>query len=147
MKKHLIIFLLILAVPLMGTWRRSTALLDGTLGVAATATATNGTEFESANLIIYDVPYIGVTAIFTRAAGTALSVDFVFEVSFDNGTTWATFQGTDIEIATNTTAVTGTTVRCFYEFRVYGASHIRLRSVLNNDTVNAISAVQVVVSR
>ena len=147
MKKYMIVFILILTIPLFATYRRHDTLLDGTLAVVATTTATNGSEFTSKDLITYDTPYIGVTAIFTRAAGSALTIDFTFEVSFDNGTTWATFKGVDVKVATNTAAVTGTTVRVFYEMAVYGASHIRLKSVKNNDTANNITAVNVIISR
>lgn len=147
MKKLIVILMLMLVVPLMATYRRHTAFLDGTLGVGTSSTATNGSEFESANIKIHDVPFIGVTAIFTRAAGSTSTVEFIFDVSFDGGATWATFIGTDVEIATNTAVISGTTVRCFYEISVYGLSNIRLRSVKNNDSSNAISAVNVVLSR
>ena len=155
MKKLIIISILILAIPLLATWNRSDALLDGTLGVLATATATNGAEFDSEEVIVYDTPFIGVTAMYNRAAGSALTVDFVFEVCYDGGSDgpaltaahWATFNGTDIKIATETAAVTGTTVRVFYEIAVYGASHFRWKSVKNNDTANNITAVNVVVSK
>jgi len=155
MKKFILISILILAVPLMATWSRSGALLDGTLGITATNTATNGAQFDSKEIIVYDTPFIGVTAIFTRAAGSALTVDFVFEVCYDGGNNgpapatahWATFKGTDTKIATQEAATTGTIVRCFYEIRVAGASHFRLKSVKNNDTVNDITNVNVVVSR
>ena len=155
MKKLIIISILILAIPLLATWNRSDALLDGTLGILATATATNGAEFDSEEVIVYDVSAIGVTAMYNRAAGSALTVDFVFEVCYDGGSDgpapatahWATFIGTDIKIATETAAVTGTTVRVFYEIAVYGASHFRLKSITNNDTANNITAVNVVVSK
>ena len=155
MKKLIIISILILAIPLLATWNRSDAILDGTLGILATATATNGAEFTSEEVIVYDTPVIGVTAIYGRAAGSALTVDFVFEVCYDGGSGgpaptaahWATFNGTDIKIATETAAVTGTTVRVFYEIAVYGASHFRVKSITNNDTANNITAVNVVVSK
>ena len=155
MKKYILILIFILTVPLLATYKRHDALLDGTLGVLATATATNGAEFTSEEVIVYDTPVIGVTAIYSRAAGSALTVDFVFEVCYDGGSdgpplataTWATFNGTDIKIATETAAVTGTTVRVFYEMTVYGASHFRVKSITNNDTANNITAVNVVVSK
>ena len=155
MKKFIMILILILTVPLLATWNRSDALLDGTLGILATATATNGAEFDSKEIIVYDTPFIGVTAMYDRAAGSALTVDFVFEVCYDGGSDgpapatahWATFNGTDIKIATETAVVTGTTVRVFYEIAVYGASHFRVKSITNNDTANNITNVNVVVSK
>ncbi len=147
MRNYFIVFILILAIPMLATYRRHTDILDGTLGVGTSTTATNGTDFTSANIKIHDVPFIGITAIFTRAAGSASLVTFLLEVSYDGGTTWATFKGTDITIATNTAAVTGNIVRCFYEVQVWGASNIRLKSIQNADGANAISAVNVVVSR
>ena len=155
MKKYIVVLMLILAVPLLASYRWHGALLDGTLGVVATDTATNGTDFDSKEMLVYDVPIIGVTVIFSRAAGSASTVDFAFEVCYDGGSNgppvtgahWATFKNTDIKVATNTVAVTGTTVRVFYEISVYGASHFRVKSIKNNDAVNNITAVNVVVSK
>ena len=155
MKKLIIISILILTVPLLATYKRHDALTAGTLGVLATATATNGTDFTSVELPVHNTPFIGVTAMYNRAAGSALTVDFVFEGCYDGGTDtepvatahWATFKGTDIKIATQEAVVTGTTVRCLYEIRVAGISHFRWKSVKNNDTVNDITNVNVVVSR
>ena len=155
MKRYLAILILILAVPLVASYRWHDALLDGTRGVLATDTATNVTDFTSKDMLVYDVPVIGVTVMFDRAAGSASTVDFVFEACYDGGSNgppvtgahWATFAGTDIKVATNTAVVTGSTVRVFYEVAVYGASHFRLKSVTNNDVANNITAVNVVVSK
>jgi hypothetical protein len=152
MKKHLLIFILLLAIPLLATYTKHDALLDGTLGVLATATATNGpaADFLSKHIGVANAAYIGVTVLFTPAAGSASTVDFVFEVSYDGGGSaghWATFAGAEIKVATNTPAAEGSIVRVFYEMAVYGASHFRLKSVKNNDAANDITAVNVVVSR
>ena len=155
MKKYIVVLMLILVVPLLASYRWHGALLDGTLGVVATDTATNGTDFDSKEMLVYDVSAIGVTFIFSRAAGSASTADCTFEVCYNGGSNgppvtgahWATFKNTDIKVATNTVAVTGTTVRVFYEISVYGASHFRVKSIKNNDAVNNITAVNVVVSK
>lgn len=155
MKKLIVILMLILVIPLMATYTRHDALLLTSVDILATGTATNEAEFTSKDLLVYNVPIIGVTAIFSRAAGSASNIDFVFEVCYDGGSNgppvsgahWATFVGAEINVATNTEVVTGTTVRVFYEISVYGASHFRLKSVKNNDGANDITGVNVVVSR
>jgi len=147
MKKHIMIFLLILMVPLLAADKRHDALLDGTLGILASATATNGTDFDSVELPVNGFTVIGVTVMFARAAGSALTVDFIFDISYDGGTTWATFIGADVKIPTQTTPIAGTTVRAFYEIVVHGVTDFRVKSITNNDDVNNITEVNVVVSR
>ncbi|MCK4385375.1 MAG: hypothetical protein KAW52_03840 [candidate division Zixibacteria bacterium] len=150
--KLLILVVLLLMLPLSGSWSRSYTFLvdaDGDpapINLNAGLTATNGVEFDSEELNVKRRSPVAFTVTFTRAAGAADTVDFAFEASYDNGNSWATFDGVTISIATNHSVVSGTTVSVLKIIRVRGVSHVRLKSVKNNDGVNNLTAINVVLS-
>ena len=110
--------------------------------VNAGATAVNGTNFTSRNVRVSRLGYGSVAAItvtFTRSAGSSSTVDFEFQVSFDNGTTWSTAYYVRIQVATNETAASNV-VRKTTEINFYGISHVRLYRIVNNDGANNLTA-------
>jgi hypothetical protein len=87
-----------------------------------------------------DKGLLGLT--WTRASGsTSLTVDFYFQASNDNGTTWWDYAM--ISDATGVAAVTGTTVQIARQVSLAGMTHIQLSSMTNNDTSNDLTAVNV----
>lgn len=144
--KLLILAVLLLMLPLSGSWSRSYKFVDSAFNLNAGLTATNGVEFDSEELNVKRRSPVAFTVTFTRAAGAADMVDFAFEASYDNGNSWATFEGVTISIATNHSVVSGTTVAIFKIVSVRGASHVRLKSVKNNDGANNLTAINVVLS-
>jgi hypothetical protein len=117
------------------------------LGVAANTEAVNGTDFDSEEIgIPFDVESGALILTFTRAAGsTSLTVDFHFQISPDNGTTWYDYiEGVSIE--TGHGVISGTTVRVARSLSLTGATHIRLSKIDNNDTANALTAVNAGIS-
>ena len=147
-----LIFLSILLLCFLPLFGMHTAdFLDSAINIAASGTATNGSEFTSNELDV-ETPMQkrlrpgAIIITFTRAAGTASTVDFEFEVSYDRGATWASFEGVKIEVATNHVVVSGTTVRVHKEIYFYGVSFIRLHSIKNNDSTNGITACNAILS-
>src|SRR4030042_2885686 len=84
MKKLLLITLAaLLVLPLAASYHKHWTMLGTAVGCAADTVITNGTEFASANVPIGKESYprdCSVTITFTRAAGSASTVDFEFEV-------------------------------------------------------------------
>lgn len=122
-----------------------TAFIATAQTITASTTITNGTEFTSVNIPIgaTTIPIVGVTVLFTRTTGGAATLDANFEVSYDNGTTWASFDDAQLQIATNHTVVTGSIVRFYQPLPVYGVSHIRLKSLVNNWSGGSLTLVNV----
>jgi hypothetical protein len=89
---------------------------------------------------------------FTRAAGSAtLTVDYYFQVSYDGGTTWADFHdpiadADYLSVIAGHAVISGTTVRVSRIIPLNGVSHIRFSKVINNDTANALTAVNATIS-
>src|SRR4030042_890294 len=130
-------------------------MLGTAVDCAADTVLANGTDFASANVPIGKESYprdCSVTITFTRAAGSASTVDFEFEVSTDQKATWSLLREADsldtplIQIPTNTPIMTGTTVRVTFYMNAPAVSHIRLRSIDNNDVANALTAINVTLS-
>ncbi len=143
--KGLFLISLLLAIPLSGSWRYSANFLSAAINLNAGLTATNGSEFTS-NELKDSAEIVACTVQFTRAAGAADTVDFAFEASYDNGTSWATFEGVTISIASNHSVISGTSVSVLILVYVPGVSHLRLKSIVNGDGVNNLTAINVSVS-
>ena len=156
MKKLTLIFLAaLLVLPLMASYHKHWTMLGAAVDCAANTVITNGTNFASAHVPIDKESYprdCSVTITFTRAAGSASTVDFEFEVSTDRMATWSLLREADslgtplIQIPTNTPTITATTVLVTFYMNVPAVSHIRLRSIDNNDVANALTAINVTLS-
>ena len=110
-------------------------------------TKANGTDFTSVEVNVVNLPSQGaLTVTFARAAGSASTVDFYFEISTDGGSTWATFEGAQISIATNHAVISATTVRSALLVDLGGVSNIRLSKIVNGDGSNNITAANVSIS-
>ena len=133
-------------LPLSGSWTKSTDFLGTAIDLNAGLTATNGAEFNSRALSVKERETVAVTVTFTRAAGAADTVDFSFEASYDDGISWTTYRGVKIDIPTNQVAVKGTIVRVMVLVSTPGCSHLRLKTVVNNDGVNNLTDVNVTMS-
>ena len=150
MKKYILIFVLILTVPLLGSVRKHQNFLTTAIDVDATVTKTNVTDFPSAEVAIEHSTEAAFTVTFARAAGSASTVDIEIEVSTDNKATWSLYRSADgsalIRIPTNTSVVSGTTVRRTYQINAIGISHFRVKSVENTDVANNITDFNVQIS-
>lgn len=144
--KFMILVILLLMLPLSGAWRHNTDFLSTAIDLNAGLTATNEAEFNSRGLNVMNISVIALTATFTRAVGAADTVDFAFEASYDKGVNWATFRGVVIEIPTNQAVVSGTTVAVMVLVDLQGISHLRLKTVTNNDGATDLTAINVTLS-
>jgi hypothetical protein len=135
---------LMLAVLASGqSWWKSEAFLATAVNCNASATVTNGVDFTSATVRASYIgrPSVGAISVtFTRAAGSAtLTVDFYFQASYDNGTTWADYIES-FSVETGHAVLSGTTVKVTKPINLYGVSHLRLSKIVNNDTANNLTA-------
>lgn len=156
MKRYILIFALILVIPMSGNVRKWDSFLLNSVGavtavdIAASATATNGTEFTSDEIAIQHSAKVIISVTFTRAAGSSSTVDFEIEISTDHKNSWSLYRGGSanpmIQTATNTPVVSGTTVNMAYQINAVGISHFRIKDIENTDSSNAITAVQVQIS-
>jgi len=156
MKRYILIFALILVIPMFGNVRKWESLLLDSNGaaeaidIAASATATNDTEFYSAEIAVEHSAKVIISVTFTRAAGSASTVDFEIEISTDHKNSWSLYRGGSanpmIQTATNTPVISGTTVNMAYQINAVGISHFRIKDIENTDGANAITAVQVQIS-
>ena len=119
MKKRILILLalFIFVSTLSGTYRWKGNFLATAEDVGLGATATDGTEFNSSEIWVAKQGWpdiCSITVTFTRAAGSASTVDFAFEASFDGGFTWATFEGVTISVAISSHSLWQNEVRILY---------------------------------
>lgn len=163
MKKSFVILIGILLVVLAssievkGSHYAHAWLISQDISVPAGVTKSRGDTFDASTFVttpfgIDPVDYVAIQVIFSRAAGSASTVNVEFEASCDGGRTWALLRSLDaldealIQIPTNETAFAGNIVKIIGQARAHGLSHIRLRSVENGDGVNDITRFNVLVS-
>ncbi len=148
----LIVAILLLFMPLVADYDGNTPFLATAISVSANSVKTLGSGIASHSVPLGEQNKIGLTCIFTPAGTSSATVDFYFQVSYDGGDSWAaldnlaTSSGALAEIPTNFPAITGSVVSYYIQIGVKGASHIRWNKVDNNDTSNALSDVNVVMS-
>ncbi len=143
-KRMAVAVALILALAGMAnaqSWWKSEAFMAAGVSCGAGATIVNQTGFGSG---IVRVSYTGrpsvgcITVTFTRTTGTASLVDFEFQASYDNGTTWTTAAYVTVSVATNALA-SSNVVYYSVPVYVYGVSHLRLSRIVNNDGSTALT--------
>lgn len=145
MKKILLIFALVLAVmiPLNSDQKYARNFIATAIDANDNTTAVDGTAFNSVKVPVGSKdPVCLLEVCFTPAVGAAVSIDFEFSISSDNGLTFSTGTGADsyIRIQVNTNvqgqAVTGI-VRIQRECQFHGATHVKLaRVVVGNGAGN-----------
>lgn len=145
--------LLIVASFLYAPHKYLGTFLDTAVDVNADTLYTKSTWTADEIINVADLgskPQVSVVFTFTRAAGSASTVDVYFQASNDGGTTWATF-GTSttsylISVKTEEAVISGTTVRVIFQINTYGFSDLKLWKIDNNDVSNNITACQVYIS-
>ena len=140
MKKILMIFALalILIIPLQADQQYAKNFIATAIDVDDNTTVVDG----DASLTSVKVP-IGnkdpiclIEVWFTPAAGAAVSIDFEFAISSDNGLTFTTGLGADayirIKVDTNVNAISSV-VKIQKECQFHGATHVKLYRVVVGD--------------
>lgn len=150
MKRWGILIAALLAIALVTTADVQTQenFLATATTVNASTTVTNGTDFTSRSITVGAAahPVVGIMVTFTRTIGAAGTLDVNFQVSYDGGSTWADYDDAQIQVATNHAALTGNIVRYYTLMGVYGASHVRVKSMVNNWAGGNLTAVNVSLS-
>lgn len=141
----ILILLFSLAIVSVSDVQKQKYFLPEDIDIAKSDSAVNGTDFESweAPLQSSWLPVVGIVVIFTRDTGDADTLDVNFEVSYDNGTTWASYEDGKIQVPTNYSADGDGTVRYYQPLPVYGISHIRVSSIVNNWSGDEVADVNV----
>jgi hypothetical protein len=149
--KKLLALLLLLVPFVQADYTNNKAFLATAVACNASTTLVNGVGFTSLERTGFGSAAL-LTLTFARAVGSAsLAVDFYFQVSYDGGTTWSDFHDAVSDAAyfsvlTGHAVVTGTTVRVSRTIILSGVSHIRLSQIVNNDTVNNLTACNATIS-
>ena len=139
--KFLTIFLVFLfAVASFGDYGgHQNFLATSYASLAADGTYTK-TTWTTDEMIVIPSSWAMITVTFTTAGGDGNEIEFYFQVSCDNGSTWSTTDWFVIWVDSDEENVDGVVVCPWFEI-FPGASHIRLWKIYNGDQVTAITAV------
>jgi hypothetical protein len=141
----------LLALPVSAqSWSWSSACIDTAITtLAASSTATNGSEFTANSIqvsLLGGSSVVAVTITFTGDGSMDGSdIDFFFQASYDDGTTWSTTGFVEVDVASDTDH-SSNVVRHTELVNVYGVSHLRLWKVVNNDAANSITSINATIS-
>jgi len=117
--------------------------------IAASGTATNGSEFTAIPILVsrpLGSSVVAITITFTGDGSmSGADIDFYFQASYDGGTTYSTDEFVIVDIGSNAASATNV-VRHTELVNVYGISHLRLWKVVNNDSSNTITTVNATIS-
>jgi len=136
-KLFAVLLVLLLATASFGDHRGESDFIATAIATITTgATATNGSEFTSRELPVR-TQMATITVTFTHAgAGDGANVDFYFQASYDNGSTWTTNEFILTQVASNIApAAAGARIYSAVDW-FQGISHIRLWKVTNNDAAS-----------
>ena len=140
----IILFLCLFASFLFADWSEQKAFLDtAEASIATGITATDGAEYDT-NTHTVSSSIIAITGKFAIVTGDGNNVEFRIFASYDNGSSWSYL--TTLEIPSDRTPATGTTVRQTFFLNAYGISHVIVKSIKNGDAVNAITSVNAYLS-
>ena len=140
----IVLCLCLFASFLFADWSESQEFLTvAEASIASGATATDGSEYTSWKRVASSGT-IAITGEFTIVTGDGANVEFRIFASYDNAANWSYL--TVLEIPSNTTPATGTTVRQTFFLNAGGISHVIVKSIKNGDAVNAITNVQAYLS-
>ena len=153
MKKAIISLVLVLALAGLASATQYSVDFTTAFALNASATKVNVSDFTS---VVVSIPANVTKGIlittFARAAGSgSLAAAFYFQVSYDNGTTWADYVDpvTGLEyvaVLTGHGVIATTTVRVANFINLGGITNIRLAKVINNDSGNNLTAVNASIS-
>ena len=143
MTATIILAIVVLYVP-MGSqsYITNAAFLGTAVSCSAGNTLTNGTDFTSVPVRVSHSGYgsvVAITVTFTRTTGTSSTVDFEFQASYNNNTTWSTAYFVRIQVVTNETASSNVVIKTTL-VNVHGISHLRLYRIVNNDGSTDLTA-------
>jgi len=139
MKKLLIgLAVIVLILPCFGNLRYSYDFLAADETVDDNVTSVHGTGHTSRSIDISTQASIGLISVkYDPVTPAAVSIDFEFIVSYDNGTTYTSSFYIRVRSNTNATADANGDIIVSNAVNLYGVSHIRLLNmVVNNGAGN-----------
>lgn len=144
----LISMAVLMLFPFMrGEVTNSYDFLATAIGCGAGATVVNGVGFTSKEVSTGSgLGVIGTLVVtFTRSgSGASDVVEFHIQGSQDGGTTWTTADVYSVEIATDTdNGGSGSVVTVMKFINLNGVSRLRLYKIVNNDSSETLTAIQV----
>lgn len=143
--------LLVAFAPYVGTqsYHVSEAFLTTAEDVNSKATAVNGTDFNSNEIEVSVLGYPSQATITITFTGDGSmdgeDIDFFFQVSCDNKTTWSTTAFLEIDVASDTDH-SSNVVRHSELVQFPGISHIRLWKITNGDMSSNVTACNATIS-
>ena len=147
MKKKILLslFLMLFILPLMGSQGYVKNFLATAVDVNDNITVVDGVGITSRKISIGGKNDRGaITVWFTPAAGAAVTIDFEFNVSTDQGATWSTGIGADsyvrIQVNTDVNAISSI-VRVTTQVQFYGVTHVKLYRVVVNSGAGNCTAI------
>lgn len=147
-----LILTVLLIVPVSSqswSWSQN-ALATSEASISAGGTATNGSEITASSIKVSRNNHASVVAVTIWFTGDGSmdgsDVDFFFQASYDNGTTWSTDAYVEVDVASDTDADGSNNAKHTELINVYGISHLRLWKIVNNDAANSITTVNATIS-
>jgi hypothetical protein len=116
--------------------------------VGTSTTVTNVTDFVSVEIWVSRLgmhPVCAITVTFTRVTGDSSDVNFNIEASTDDKATWDSAVYTELNVATNVAADSNVVTKTF-QVNIYGITHLRLGSIVNDSSTIALTACNASVS-
>ena len=147
MKKKILLslFLILFILPLMGSQGYVRNFLSTAVDVNDNITVVDGVGITSGKISIGGRNDRGaITVWFTPAAAASVSIDFEFNVSTDQGSTWSTGIAGDayvrIEVNTDVNAISSI-VRVTTQVQFYGVTHVKLYRIKVNSGAGNCTAI------
>lgn len=141
--------LLLVTLPLLASHQRDKWFLGTAVDVGADATVSYPATLPSGAIDVSKYSQCSLTVVFSRAAGTTDTVDVEIWCS-PGGGIWSLLRQTAgeplLQAQTGTDAITGNVVRVTYLVELPGIKYLRLGSVENTDSSNAITGFNVLCS-
>ena len=153
MKKVLILVFLmaVLALPHYAKFTGYEDFISTAISINASQTATNGSEFTSAEVEVSiplndPTPVALITLAYTRSgAGSTSTIDVHLQVY--NGSAWTTADVYGFSVTSNTdNGGSGSNVKAAKFIYLYGVQRVRLYKIVNNDSGENLTNVNVTIS-
>jgi hypothetical protein len=140
-KKFALVIALILLVMPVVSQQGYVAFLTTAVDVNGGATATNGAEFNSIPVSTLGLDTVILIITFTGDGTVAESddIDFIFEISWDDATTWTTTDIFEVDCPADSEHASNIVIHPEF-WRVRAATHIRLDKIVNNTTSENVTA-------
>ena len=141
--------LMLVALPLLASHQKQKWFLGTAVNVGTDATVSYPDTLPSGVVDVRKYSSCALTVVFSRAAGTTDTIDIEIWCS-PGDRIWSLLRQSEgeplLQVQTGTDAITGNVVRVTYLVNLNGIKYLRLGSVENTDSSNAITGFNVLCS-